>query len=331
MSSVQKVVVTDYIEEDLEWEQQQLSDRGIEFEALQLKGKPEEQVYKAVRDADLIVVNMVPFQSSLLDRLDRCHTIIRHGIGYDNVDVEACTRNGIQFANQPDYCATDVAEHAISLILAFGRRLFPARKTLEVSSARGEWDFSGLFPIHRMEGKVVGIVGLGRIGRIVARKLSGFGFRLLAADPYIPDQEFEKAGVENVTLDRLLELSDFVTIHTPLSSETRQLMGRETLSKMKPNACLVNTARGPIIDAEALAEALRNGVIGGAAIDVYSHEPPSPDYPLFGMENVILTPHSGWASEESAWDIRKKILADIIAVAEGGDAKHVLNEIKRTS
>lgn len=328
MSSIKQVVVTDYIEDDLEWEREQLADHDIELKTFQLKGKPEEEVFEAVKEADVIVVNMVPMTASLLSRLDRCRAIIRHGIGYDNVDVEACTENGIQFANQPDYCATDVAEHAISLIMAYGRRLFPARKSLEVSSAAGEWNFEGLFPIHRLEGQTVGIVGLGRIGSIVARKLSGFGFRLVAADPYIEDTVFEQAGVEKMELNDLLAESDFVTIHTPLSKETRHLINKETLSRMKPTGCLINTARGPIVDAGALADALKKGKIGGAAIDVYSDEPPSPDYPLFEMENVLLTPHSGWASEESSLAIRKKILDDILSLARGENARHLINDIR---
>lgn len=327
-SAVRKVVVTDYIESDLEWEKGVLEDRGIELDAFQLKGQPENEVYEKVKDADVIVVNMVRMPATLIDRLDNCKVIIRHGIGYDNVDVDACTRNNIQFANQPDYCTTDVAEHAISLIMASARKLFIARDTLENSSRRGEWDFSGLFPIRRMEGKVVGIIGLGRIGLQVARKLQSFGFRLIAADPYVDDSEFEKAGVERTDLDTLLARADFITIHTPLNPDTRSLVNRETLAKMKETAYVINTARGPIVDAGALAEALESKDIGGAAIDVYDDEPPSQAYPLFHHSNVILTPHSGWASVESAWAIREKIVGDILSIAEGGNPANMINDVK---
>ncbi|HPK02744.1 MAG TPA: NAD(P)-dependent oxidoreductase, partial [Candidatus Sumerlaeota bacterium] len=176
-----KAVVTDYIESDLEWEQAQLAPHGITLTAHQLKFRPADEVYEAVKDADAIVVNMVKMDDALLRRLEKCKLLIRHGIGYDNVDVAACTRYGIQFAYQPDYCQIDVAEHAVALILSLARRIPFSRATLENSSRTGQWDFSELFPIYRMEGKTLGIVGLGRIGRRVARKLSGFGLKMLAA------------------------------------------------------------------------------------------------------------------------------------------------------
>lgn len=325
---VRTVVVTDYIEEELEWEREHLAENGIELRAYQLKGRPEQELLEACSGAELIVVNMAAMTSTLIDRLPECRAIIRHGIGYDNVDVEACTRNGIQFANQPDYCAVDVAEHAIALIFSCARRLFDARRSLERSSQRREWDFSGLFPVRRMEGKTVGIVGLGRIGTQVAGKLSSFGFRLLAADPWLPDERFAAAGVERVELEELLAESDFVTIHTPLDEGTRHLMRRESLALMKPTAFLVNTARGPIVDLEALVEALDEGRIAGAALDVYENEPPPPDAPIFGRDNLILTPHMAWASEESAIDIRRKIVDDILSIASGGDARHPVNGIR---
>lgn len=328
MSKIENVVVTDYIEPDLEWERELLREKGITLEAYQLKGRPEEEVYEKVRSADVIVVNMVKFPASLVDRLDRCGLIIRHGIGYDNIDVDACTRNEIQFAYQPDYCAIDVAEHAISLIMAAARRLPIARQTLEESSAQGEWDFSGLFPLHRMEGKVVGILGVGRIGSIVARKLQSFGFRLLGVDPNRSDEALERLGVEPVDLETLLSQSDYITIHTPLNNETHHLVNRDTLAQMKKTAIIVNTARGPIVDPEALAAALEDGIIAGAAIDVYDVEPPPTSYPLFGQPNAILTPHSAWASVESSWAIRKSIINDILSHADGRDARCVINNVR---
>ena len=322
------VVVTDYIENDLDWEKQVLAEEDIGLEAFQLKNELEDEIYESVKSADVIVVNMAKMTASLIERLENCRLIIRHGIGYDNVDVDACTRNNIQFANQPDYCTIDVAEHAITLILASARRLFPAQHTLHDSSVRGEWDFSKLFPLYRMEGKVLGIVGLGRIGRQVARKLSTFGFELIAADPYIDRSLFEEYGVRRVDLDTLLSRSDFVTIHTPLNEETRHLVNEESLRKMKKTAYIINTARGPIVDQEALARALEQQSIAGAAIDVFDEEPPPRSHPLFEQENALLTPHISWASVESSWDIRKSIVDDIMRFASGGNAKHVINSIR---
>ncbi len=321
-----KVVVTDYIEDNLEWEAQQLAERGIRFECHQLKFQPEEEIVSKLVHADVVVVNMVEITDSLLSRLPDCKLLIRHGIGYDNVDVQACTRHGVQFAYQPDYCKEDVAEHAIALLFACARKVYCSRRTLDDSSASGRWDFSGLFPIYRMAGKTVGIVGVGRIGSRVYRKLRAFGFRFLGCDPYLDDET--RAQYEDITWvdkETLFSEADFVTVHTPLNDETRHLVDARALGWMKPTAYLVNTSRGPMVDTDALAEALRSKRIAGAAIDVFEVEPPPPELALFNLENCILTPHIGWASEEAGWEIRKSILADIVAHAEGRRARCVVN------
>ena len=320
-----KVVVTDYIEDDLDWEAEELEKAGIEFEAFQLKFKTEAEVLEKISDADVIVVNMVPLTDSILSKLERCQLIIRHGIGYDNVDVEACTKYGIQFAYQPDYCKEDVAEHAIALIFACARKVVWSRRVLDASSAAGQWDFAGLFPMYRLDGKTLGIVGVGRIGSRVARKLGSFGLRIIGTDPYLSERRRAELNVEFVKREELFRKADFVTVHTPLNEETRHLINSETLGWMKPTAYLINTSRGPMVDDNALAQAVQSGAIAGAAIDVYAHEPPPVDHPFFGLENVILTPHIGWASEEAGWEIRRSILDDIMAAAEGRPARCIVN------
>jgi D-3-phosphoglycerate dehydrogenase len=323
---VVKVVVTDYIEDDLDWEAKELEKAGIEFEAWQLKFKPETEVVAKIRDADVLVVNMVPLTESVISKLEKCRLIIRHGIGYDNVDVQACTKYGVQFAYQPDYCKEDVAEHAIAMMFSCARKVVWSREVLDRSSAAGQWDFTGLFPMYRLDGKTLGIVGVGRIGSRVARKLSSFGLRIIGNDPYLSEQRRAELGVEFVEKEELFRSSDFVTVHTPLTEETRHLINAQTLGWMKPTAYLINTSRGPMVDDEALADAVRAGEIAGAAIDVYDHEQPPLDHPLFGLENVILTPHIGWASEEAGWEIRRSILADILASAEGRPARCIVNK-----
>jgi D-3-phosphoglycerate dehydrogenase / 2-oxoglutarate reductase len=331
MSDKVKVVVTDYIEDNLDWEAEKLAGKEIIFETYQLKFKPEEEVLAKIKDADIIVVNMVKMSESIVSKLEKCRLIIRHGIGYDNVDVEACTKYGIQFAYQPDYCKEDVAEHAIALIFACARKVVRSRKTLEESSKKGQWDFSGLFPIYRLDGKTLGIVGTGRIGSRVFRKLRTFGFNIIGCDPYLSERrkkEMEDQGLVYVDKETLFKQSDYITVHTPLNDETKHIVNAETLALMKPSAYLVNTSRGPMVDSAALAEAVKNGIIAGAAIDVFDVEPPAPDFELFGLENVILTPHIGWASEEAGWEIRESILNDILAAAEGKSSRCVVNEIK---
>lgn len=328
MSDKFKVVVTDYIEDDLDWEAKQLAEKDIDFEVHQLKFKPEEEVLEVIKDADVIVVNMVKMPESLISKLTKCKLIIRHGIGYDNVDVDACTKNNIQFAYQPDYCKEDVAEHAIALIFACARKVVWSRKTLDDSSANGQWDFSSLFPIYRLDGKTLGILGTGRIGSRVFRKLQTFGFKIIACDPYIKEHRqkaLEEQGLVYVDKETLFKESDFITVHTPLKEDTHHIVNAETLGMMKPTAYLVNTSRGPMVDSHALAEALRNDVIAGAAIDVFDKEPPDPEFELFGLDNIILTPHIGWASHEAGWEIRRSILDDILAAADGRDARCVVN------
>jgi len=333
MTNKIKATVTDYIEEDLDWEAAELAKAGIGFAACQLKFRPESEVVERIRDADVIVVNMVPMPASTLEALPNCRLLIRHGIGYDNVDVDACTRLGIQFAYQPDYCKEDVAEHAIALLFACARKIPQSRRTLEASSRSGQWDFSGIFPIQRLDGKTLGIVGAGRIGSRVYRKLRSFGFRILICDPFLsPERMAELSEAKFVDKETLFRESDLVTLHTPLNMETRHLVNAETLSWMKPTACLVNTSRASMIDTDALVDALRGRRIAGAAIDVYEQEPPPPDHPLFALDNAILTPHFAWASEEAGWEIRKNIVADILAFAEGKPARCVVNkEILKTT
>lgn len=326
-----KVVVTDYIERDLNWEAEKLAANNIKFETYQLKFKSDEEVLSKIGDADVIVVNMLKLTDAILSKLTRCRLIIRHGIGYDNVDVAACTRYGIQFAYQPDYCKEDVAEHAIALIFACARRVVRSRRTLEESSTRGQWDFTGLFPIYRLDGKTLGIFGVGRIGSRVFRKLRTFGFRIIACDPYLSESrkaDLMGQGLIFVDKETIFKEADYLTIHTPLQDDTRHLVNAQTLALMKPTAYVVNTARGPMVDAHALADAIRNKVIAGAAIDVFDKEPPDPDFELFNLENVILTPHTGWASEEAGWEIRESILNDILAAHQGKSARCVVNTIK---
>jgi D-3-phosphoglycerate dehydrogenase len=320
-----KVVVTDYIEANLDWEKAELAKCGIGFEALQLKFRPEEEVVARIADADIILVNMVKMTEAVLSKLKNCRLLIRHGIGYDNVDVPACTKYGIPFAYQPDYCTEDVAEHAIALICACARKVPRSRKTLEASSAAGQWDFTGLMPMRRMQGKTLGVLGVGRIGSRVCQKMMSFGFRILGCDPYLTDARRTELGIDFVDADTLFRESDFLTLHTLLNEETRHIVNDRRLALMKPTAYLVNTSRGSMIDMPALVRALKAGRPEGAAIDVYDREPPAPDFELFRMDNVILTPHVAWASEESGWDIRRKIVDDILSAAGGKPARYVIN------
>jgi D-3-phosphoglycerate dehydrogenase len=318
-----KVVVTDYIEPDLDWEAAEMARRGIEFAAYQLKFTSAERVIEATRDADVVVVNMVPVTAEVVAGWERCRLLIRHGVGYDNVDLAALERAGIPCCYIPDYCMDEVAEHAIMLMLASARRLPASRRVLDESSARGQWDFAGVIPIYRITGRTVGILGCGRIGSRVYRKLKAFGVDFRIADPYLSEERKRELGIEVVDKETMFRESDFVTVHTPLTRETRHIVNAGTLALMKPTAHLINTSRGPMVDAAALAEALRCGAIAGAAIDVFDREPPPPDHPLFGAPNVILTPHLAWYSEDAAWRIRELIVLEIDRFLAGQPPRYV--------
>jgi D-3-phosphoglycerate dehydrogenase len=239
--------------------------------------------------------------------------------------VKALGKVGIPLCYIPDYCAEEVAEQAIALLIACGRKLVSSRRVLECSSAQGSWDFAGVVPMFLMAGQTLGIIGCGRIGSLVYRKLKSFGFKFLICDPYLSGERKRELGIEVVDQETVFHNSDYVTIHTPLTAETRHLVNARTLGMMKPTAYLVNTARGPMVDVPALAAALRDGVIAGAGIDVYEVEPPPPDFPLFGLPNAILTPHLSWYSENSGRRIRELIVVEIDRFLAGKPPRYVAN------
>ncbi len=322
-----KVVVTDYIEPDLEWEVAEMAKRGINFAFHQLKFAPTADVIAATKDADVVVVNMVPITPEVVAGWEKVKLVIRHGTGYDNVNVPALTEAGIPLVYIPDYCTDEVAEQAIALIFACARRIVSSRKTLDDSSARGQWDFNEVIPMFRMGGKTLGILGCGRIGSTVYRKLKSFGFKILVCDPYLSEaRKKDLDGVTFVDKETLFRESDFITIHTLLNDETRHIVNAETLALMKPTAYIVNTARGPMVDAHALADALRNGVIAGAGIDVFDKEPPETDYPLVDLPNAILTPHLAWYSEDAGMRIREIIVEEIDRYAAGEHPRYTVNK-----
>ncbi len=312
-----KVVVTDYIEADLKWEQAEMARRGVQFECYQLKQASEAEVIAKTADADIVVVNMVKITPSVIAGWKNVKLVIRHGAGYDNCNVPALTARGIVLEYIPDYCQHEVAEQAIALMMAAARKVTWSRRVLDDSVARGEWDFAPIVPMFRVDGATVGIIGCGRIGSLVHRKLSGFGVKFLICDPYLSAKRKADLGIETTDLQTLCRGSDFVTIHTPLNDETRYMINAQVLSWMKPTAYFINTSRGGMVDVNALAAALRSRQIAGAAIDVFEKEPPAKDYPLLGLDNAIVTPHLSWYSKDAEQTIREKIVQDIDMFIQG--------------
>lgn len=317
--------VVDYVEKDLEWEAEECRNLGVEFEAYQLKFSKPAEIIEKCRDADFLVVDMTPITREIIAALDSVKVLIRHGIGYDKVDVPACTEYGILFANQAKAFIQDVAEHAIMLIFATYQKLFMQNAFFNNSVKQGNWSYHDIYPVYRFGGKTLGLVGCGNIGSLVLKKMKCFGFNILVCDPYKPTDELEALGVVHTPLEELLRESDIVSLHVPVNDETRHMFDYEKLSLMKKDAVLINTARGQIVKTVDLVRVLREGKIMGAGLDVHEGEPPPVENGFLDMDNVICTPHFAWHSHEGAWEIRRMIFDDFTAFLAGKPPKHLIN------
>lgn len=311
-----KVVVTDYDYPSLDLERKVLAEIDPEFVGAHCT--TEEEVITAAKDADGILNQYAPLTERVIKSLDRCKVIARYGIGVDNIDVKAATERGIIVANVPGYCVDEVSTHAMALILACARKI----PYLSTTVKKGKWDFMVAKPLFRSRGRILGLFGLGRIGKAVAHKATGFDFRIIAYDPYI-SQANEK--VELVSFSELLSNSDFISIHAPLTQETKHSFGKAEFKAMKKDAYLINTARGAIVDELALCQALKEGWIAGAALDVLEKEPPDPKNPLLKLDNAIITPHISYYSEESYAELKIKAAQAVLDVLKGEVPQSVVN------
>src|SRR5262245_44709529 len=277
------------------------------------KSASAEDILAVARDADAVLVTYAKLPGDLLRQLTRCKAIGRFGLGVDNIDIPAAAALGITVTYVPDYCMQEVSDHAMALLLALARKVPLSNKLVQ----SGRWEVPPIVPIHRLSGRVLGLVGFGNIPRALAPKAKAFGLRVVTHDPYAAPDVLAKAGVEGVSLDQLLAMSDFVSIHAPLLPATRGLFNADVLGKMKPGAFLVNTARGPLVDEDALIAALDSGKLGGAALDVVTTEPLTKDSKLLGRDNVILTPHTAFYSVEALEELQTKCASDVARVLSG--------------
>ncbi len=250
----------------------------------------EEETIEAAKDADIILTAAAQITRRVMEALPKLQAVVRYGIGYDTVDVDAATDNNVIVINIPDFCLEEVSTHAIMLLLACNKRL-ALFNTLVKEGRWAEWGRMRT-PMGSYYGQTLGIVGCGHIGLVTARKAKAFDLKVVGYDPYLDKSVAEAAGITLVTLPELLKESDYISLHTPLNSETRHLIGESELKQMKPTAYLINTARGSVIDEPALIKALQEGWIAGAGLDVFEKEPVDPDNPLLKMDNVTVTPHS---------------------------------------
>ncbi|MBI3047988.1 MAG: C-terminal binding protein [Acidobacteria bacterium] len=306
-----QVAVADSVFPNLDPAREVLSRVGA---TLELAAEPTpEAILRLARDADAVLVTYAKITGDMIRQLTKCRVISRFGIGVDNVDISEATKKGIVVTKVPDYCIDEVSDHTMALLLALVRKIPFINRQVHA----GTWKMPNVVPIHRLRGSVLGLVGFGRIPQLVAPKAQAFGMKVIAFDPYVARDVFARAGVESVDFPTLLETSDYVSIHSPLVSETTNLFNADAFKRMRRTAYLVNTARGPIVDDGALAQALDAGELAGAALDVLAQEPPPADSPLFGRDNVILTPHMAFYSEESLIELQTKAAKEVAAVLTG--------------
>jgi D-3-phosphoglycerate dehydrogenase / 2-oxoglutarate reductase len=320
------------------WEIEEAAVRaaGGAAEFVAIPCRDEAGLLAAARDADAIYAGNEPYTRRILEQLGRVKVISRPAVGFDQVDIAAATNLGIVVAHVPDYCTDEVSDHALALLLALHRRI----PWLDGAIKAGRWEQGPVYggdrpasfhagevpgPARPLRGQTLGIVGFGRIGRRVAEKAAGFGLRLLAHDPFVPADAGEPYGVTLTGLDELLAEADLVTIHCLLNAGTHGLIGAAQLARMKPTAVLVNTARGPIVDPDALAAALREGRIAAAALDVTDPEPPPPGSPLLALPNLVLTPHTAYYSDRSRAEVRRRGIEHALAILRGERPYFVAN------
>ena len=298
--------------EGLEYFRARAKDEGLQIIEAQADG--EEEFAEQIRAAHAITVIDRRISAQTIAALECCELIHTLSVGYECVDVAAATAAGIPVCNTPAYCTDEVANHAMTLLMSVARKIhiiMPATRS-------GVWNYNFARPILNFRNKTLGIIGLGRVGRMLVPKAKGFGIRVCAYDPYLDDDIFEMTGVDRCyELEHLLEQSDYVSLHTPLTPETMGMIGAPELELMKPSAVIINTARGAIWDEGAVGDALRNGTVAGAATDVLASEPPDPEHPFLQLKNMLVTPHVAWYSEES---FRKEMtdgMDEIVRVLSG--------------
>ncbi|MCL5073689.1 MAG: C-terminal binding protein, partial [Actinobacteria bacterium] len=308
-----KIFISYFEYPDVEIEKKLFKDAG--FEVFDFRHDKEVDISGMAEEMDALLVQYVQVNRKVIDRLKNCKIIVRYGIGYDNIDANYAADKGIVVCNVPDYSIDEVADHTISLILALSRGL----NKLDRSIREGKFGFENAKPLYRIKGKTLGIIGFGRISRLIVKKVRGFDFNVIVYDPYVDDKTMNILGAEKTGLEEIFARSDFIAVNCPLTDNTKHLVNEQRLKKMKKTAYLINTARGSIVDEKALINALKESLIAGAGLDVFEQEPLSNDNPLLKMENVILTPHCGWYTEDSIIDLKIKAAQEIIRVLNGDE------------
>ena len=293
----------------------------IGAQVVDARGLAESETRALCRSADAIMTDYFRCDADVIAELDRCRVICQYGVGLDQIDVDAATAAGILVTHTPEYCVNELADHTLALILAVARNVVRYDRSVRA----GAWDYSLAPPLHRLHGRTLGLVGFGRVGQAVALRAVGFGMAVLAADAYLPDDVIQEHGAKPAPLKRLLDEADVLSLHAPLTAETRGLLGAAELAALKPGAIFVNTARGGLVDEAALAEALESGRLAGAGLDVLTDEPPAADSPLFACKNVVFTPHAGFLSDESLVAVQTQAAEEVRRALTAERLLHAVN------
>ena len=280
-----------------------------------------EELVAACAGAEGILVQYATITAEVMDALPDLKVVGRYGVGVDSVDVAAATARGIAVCNVPDYGTEAVSDHAIGLALSVARGI----PRLDRGVRAGSFDLPVVRPLYQTSGRVFGVVGLGLIGTATARKAAGLGYEVIGYDVRADPAEETFHGVRSVSLDTLLERSQVISMHTPLTPETRDLLGAAELARVRPDAIVVNTSRGGVVSTDALVEALREGRLAGAGIDVHDVEPVPSGHPLLDFDNVVLTPHLAWYTEESYGELKRRTVENVVEVCAGRAPRNIVN------
>jgi D-3-phosphoglycerate dehydrogenase / 2-oxoglutarate reductase len=296
-----------------------LEPKGIRLESVDMDDP--EAFGRAAPLVDAVLHSRGVLDAVKIGRLTRCRIIAHYGTGVDRVDVAAATERGIWVTNGPRYAVDEVSSHAIALLLAVARKIVAADRAVRA----GAWHIKPIVPLHRIAGRTLGLLGFGNISRATGRKGRALGLNVIAYDPYLKEPVFRDEGVRPVDFRRCLSEADMVSIHLPLTDETRGIVSREALGLMKPGAVLVNTSRGPVVDEPALVDALRSGRLAGAGLDVFAEEPLRTDHPLLALPNVTVSGHIGFYSEESIQQMQRDAAEQVVDAMEGRPPAFLVN------
>ncbi|WP_307857690.1 C-terminal binding protein [Paenarthrobacter sp. DKR-5] len=319
MSTSPRIVVTDWDQDSLAEEEAVAESRSMEL--VRADCRTEEDVIRAAAGAQGILVQYAPVTRKVFEALPELKAVGRYGVGVDTVDVEAATDSGVAVCNVPDYGTEDVSDHAIALALTLARGV----AALDRAMRRGDYSLAPAQPLHRLSGRVFGVVGLGLIGAATARKARGVGYSTIGFDPLQTPGTVSPDGTTVVTFEELISRADVLSLHVPLNRHTHHLVNAEVLARMKPGALLVNTCRGGVVDTEALVEALQSGSLRGAGLDVFEEEPLPSTSSLLGLQNVVLTPHAAWYSEESQEELKRRTAENVMDVIAGRAPRNIVN------